>query len=59
MKMTRKNMITACIDNQIERGIIKEEERELQIKWRLKGFAGSKPMNFTACERWYNEVFGE
>lgn len=59
MKMTRKNMITACIDNQIERGIIKEEEREFLIKCHLKGYAGCKPMNFTACERWYNEVFGE
>lgn len=53
-KMTRKEMITACVENQIERGIIKAENKEMQINIRLKGYAA---MSKAACERWYKEVF--
>ena len=52
--MTRKEMISACVDDQIKRGIIKAENRQMQIKSRL---TGSFAMSKAACERWYNEVF--
>lgn len=52
--MTRKEMIAACVDDQIKRGIVKAENRAMQIKARLTGrFAMSK----AECEHWYNEVF--
>ena len=52
--MTRKEMITACVDDQIKRGITKAENREMQIKARLNGvFAMSK----LECAEWYNAVF--
>lgn len=54
--MTRKEMITACVDDQIKRGIVKAENREMQIKSRLKG---SFAMSFTQCLNWYNDVFKE
>ena len=53
--MTRKELITACIDDQVKRGIIKEEDREMQIKKRL---VGAFAMGKADCERWYNTVFG-
>lgn len=52
--MTRKEMITACIENQIERGIIKAENKEKQIKSRL---TGSYKMSWSDCKRWYGSVF--
>lgn len=36
--MTRKEMITACVDDQIKRGIIKAENRKMQINARLIGW---------------------
>ena len=33
-KMTRKEMITACVEDQIARGIIKAENKAMQIKKR-------------------------
>lgn len=48
--MTRKEMITACIEDQIKRGIIKAENKEMQIKAR-------KNMSYSACVNWYNSVF--
>lgn len=57
--MTRKEMIAACIDDQITRGIVKAEQRELQIKWHLKGYAGCKGMSKSECQRWYDAMFNK
>lgn len=51
--MTRKEMITICVDDQIKRGIVKPENRALQIKARLTGMFR---MSLSECQRWYNEV---
>ena len=56
-KMTRKEMITACVENQIARGIVKAENKAKQIKVRLFGNGYIKAMSKAECERWYNEVF--
>lgn len=56
-KLTRKELIAACVDNQIERGIAKPENRSLQIKYRLKGGAGIKAMSLLECQKWYDSVF--
>ena len=53
--MTRKELIAACIDDQVKRGIIKAEDREMQIKKRL---VGAFAMGKADCERWYKSVFG-
>lgn len=58
-KMTRKEMIAACVDDQIKRGIVKAENREMQIKARLKGLGAAKAMSKAQCENWYNEVFNK
>lgn len=55
--MTRKEMITRCVENQIERGIIKAENKNLHIKSRLYGKNGLKAMSKEECQKWYNEVF--
>lgn len=55
--MTRKEMITACVENQIARGIVKAENKAKQIKVRLVGSGYIKAMSKAECERWYNEVF--
>lgn len=52
--MTRKEMITACVEDQIARGIVKEENKAMQIKARL---TGSFKMSYSDCVRWYNDVF--
>lgn len=54
--MTRKEMITICVESQIEKGIVKPENKEFQIKARLKGYAGCKPMSLRECQNWYNAV---
>lgn len=54
--MTRKEMISYCVDDQIKRGIVKPENRSLQIKARLKGLGLVKAMSKTECENWYKEV---
>lgn len=54
--MTRKEMIAACVDDQIKRGIIKAENRKTQINARLIGW---NKMGYTACLNWYNSVFGK
>ena len=56
-KMTRKEMITACVEDQIARGIVKAENKAMQIKKRLVGSGYIKAMSKAECERWYNEVF--
>lgn len=55
--MTRKEMITACVDEQIERGIVKAENRAMQINARLKGRGCCKAMSKAECESWYKAVF--
>lgn len=55
--MTRKEMITACVEEQIRTGFIREDNKERQIKWRLKGYGGIKAMSKAQCEAWYKEVF--
>ena len=55
--MTRKEMITACVEDQIARGIVKAENKEKQIKWRLNGYGGIAAMSKADCESWYNKVF--
>ena len=54
--MTRKEMITACVDDQIKRGIIKAENRKKQINARLNGWY---KMGYTSCLNWYNSIFGK
>lgn len=56
--MTEKEMITACVEDQIARGIVKAENKAMQIKKRLVGSGYIKAMSKAECERWYNEVFG-
>lgn len=58
-EMTRKEMITACIDEQIKRGIVKAESREFQVKAHLKGMGASRPMSVTQCKDWYKAVFNK
>ena len=55
--MTRKELITACVENQIKRGIVKAENKALQIRARLIGMYGIKAMSKTECQNWYNQVF--
>lgn len=54
--MTRKEMITYCVDDQIKRGIIKAENRTMQIKSRLNGKGLVKAMSKSECTEWYNET---
>ena len=55
--MTRKEMITACVEDQIARGIIKAENKAMHIKMRLNGGGYIKAMSKAECESWYNAVF--
>lgn len=55
--MTRKELITACVDDQIKRGIVKKENRTRQINLRLKGQGVFGYMNKEECQKWYDEVF--
>lgn len=55
--MTRKELITKCVEDQIARGIVKLESKEMQIRARLKGMGGCKPMSKAECESWYKSVF--
>ena len=57
-EITRKEMITACVEDQIARGIVKAENKAMQIKKRLVDSGYIKAMSKAECERWYNEVFG-
>lgn len=54
--MTRKEMITDCVENQVQRGIIKEQDKDFIIKSNLIGW---NKMGYTACLNWYNSVFGK
>lgn len=57
--MTRKEMITACVDDQIKRGIVKAENRTMQIQSRLKGRGLVKAMSKAECQKWYDAVFNK
>lgn len=57
--LTRKEMISACVDNQIERGIVYPENREMQIKNRLKGGYGLRAMSWSECKSWYDSVINK
>lgn len=52
--MTRKEMITKCVENQIERGIAKEEDKNYLVKQYL---TGSFKMCYSRCVDWYNSTF--
>lgn len=52
--MTRKEMITACVEDQIKRGIIKADKKDSQIKARL---SGAIKMSWSDCQRWYDSIF--
>lgn len=54
--MTRKEMITFCVDDQIKRGIVKPENRTMQINARLNGRGPFKAMSKAECIKWYEEV---
>ena len=54
--MTRKELITACIEDQIKRGIVKPENKKMQIKARL---SGQFQMSLAQCQNWYNQVFNK
>ncbi len=54
--MTRKEMIAYCVDDQIKRGIVKAENRTMQIKSRLNGRGLVKAMSKAECTEWYNET---
>lgn len=53
--MTRKEMITACVNDQIARGIIETESKDKQIKARL---TGAIKMSWSDCKAWFDDVFG-
>lgn len=56
--MTRKQLITACVENQIEKGIVKKENKEKEINAKLNGVGNwLKPMNKAQCTSWYNDLF--
>lgn len=57
--MTRKQMIEAIVNDQIERGIVKAEDRQMQVNARLKGCGALRPMSLRDCERAYREYFGK
>lgn len=43
-EMTRRELAEIIVDDQIKRGIVNEENRDLQIKARLYGIGSLKPM---------------
>ena len=57
--MTRLEMITRCVEDQIARGIVKEENKKRQIALRMKGSGYFRAMSKAECESWYRQVFAE
>lgn len=54
-KMTRKELATLLVEDQIKRGVVKIENKEAQIKSKLKGFGSYiKPMSKTELVRYAN-----
>ena len=54
--MTRRELLTACVEYQIAIGVVKPEYKEKQIKWRLNGYGGIEAMSKADCESWYKKV---
>lgn len=51
--ITRKEMVTRIIEDQIKRGVIKEEDKDFQINARLKGqFAEGWNSLYDYCKRY-------
>lgn len=48
--MTKKEMISICLDDQIERGIISKEKKQFHMNYRLKCMTKSE------CEKWLKSV---
>ena len=44
-KMTRKELAEVIVNEQIKRGIVKKEDKDIQIKARLNGIGGLKAMS--------------
>lgn len=57
--MTRKELITLCVEEQIKKGLIRAESKPLQIKARLVGMYGIKAMSKEECQSWYNDTFNK
>lgn len=57
--MTRKQMIEAIVNDQIKRGIVKPEEKKMQVNARLKGCGALKPMSYRECVKAYEGYFNE
>lgn len=56
--MTRKQIITACVEKQIERSIVKEGNKEKEINAKLNGVGNwLKPMNKAQCQSWFGDLF--
>lgn len=43
-KMTRRELAEVIVNEQIKKGIVKPESKEIQIQARLKGCGALKPM---------------
>lgn len=43
--MTKRQLAETIVDDQIKRGIVKQENRDFQINSRLKGLGALKPMS--------------
>lgn len=56
MKITRKEMATLLVEDQIKRGIIKSENKEMQVEARLNGMLKMSWMElYNYCTK-YNSV---
>jgi hypothetical protein len=52
-------MIEAIVNDQIKRGIVKAEDRQMQVNARLKGCGALKPMSYRECKEAYDGYFGK
>lgn len=55
--MTRKEMITACVDDAIKKGVVTAESRTMLIKTLLNGNGCFKAWSKAECERMYTAFF--
>ncbi len=55
--MTRKEMITACVDVAIKKGVVTAESRTMLIKTLLNGNGCFKAWSKAECERMYTAFF--
>lgn len=56
--MTKKQIITKCVEEKIKRGSIKEENREKEINAQLNGIGNwLKPMNKAEYKSMYDDLF--